>query len=92
MKIQRTSAGNIEFIGVENPNVCPICGEALNGDTASWSYSSNVWNRIPYLCGHGHKFVENMNNTQDASLDDWVESVIIYKEDMLELIMIKKDN
>jgi hypothetical protein len=37
------------------------------------------------LCGHGFKFNENLNTTDDAANDDWQESVLILPEYIPEL-------
>lgn len=77
-----TETGKAEILSI---TTCPICGASGNGDTSTWDYVSNCWNKSPLTCGHGSRFTENMNTTDDAANDDWQTSILIYPEFIPEL-------
>jgi hypothetical protein len=79
---QITETGKAEVLSTIN---CPICGADVDGNTLNWDFVSNSWTKIPLLCGHGFKFNENLNTTDDAANDDWQESVLILPEYIPEL-------
>ena len=71
-----TESGKAEVLSTIN---CPICGADVDGNLDGWDYVSNSWVKIPLLCGHGFRFNENLNTTDDAANDDWQTSVVIYR-------------
>ncbi len=77
-----TETGKAQILSI---NTCPICGATGDGNTDTWDFVSNRWNKAPLLCGHGYVFTENCNPTDDASLDDWQESALIRPEYIQEL-------
>jgi hypothetical protein len=77
---QITETGKAEVLS----ETCPICGADVNGDLSTWDYMSS-WTKIPLICGHGFRFNENLNTTQDAANDDWQNSIVVYKEFIQEL-------
>jgi hypothetical protein len=79
---QITETGKAEVLSTIN---CPICGADVDGNLDRWDYVSNCWVKIPLVCGHGFKFNENLNTTDDAANDDWQESVLILPEYIPEL-------
>lgn len=81
-KFHLTETGKAE---IPSMTTCPICGACYNGDTSTWDFSSGRWSKAPLICGHGFAFTENSNNTDDASLDNWQDSVIIFVEFIPEL-------
>ena len=76
---QLTESGKAEVLS----ETCPICGADVDGNISTWDYVSNLWERIPLLCGHGFRLNENI--TDDANTDDWQTSVVIFKEYIQEL-------
>ena len=76
-----TENGKAEVLSIN----CPICGADVDGNLDRWDYVSNLWERIPLLCGHGFRLNENLNITEDAANDDWQNSVVIFKEYIQEL-------
>lgn len=77
-----TETGKAEVLSM---TTCPICGAARDNNLESWGFVSGCWNKAPLVCGHGFVFTENMNITDDASLDDWQSSVLIRREFIQEL-------
>jgi len=77
-----TETGKAEVLSIFT---CPICGEASDSNLDSWDFVSNRWNKAPLLCGHGYRFTENLNPTDDAANDDWQVSVLIKPEYIPEL-------
>lgn len=77
-----TETGKAEIIST---TTCPICGACYDGDTTTWDFVSNCWSKAPLTCGHGVALTENTNNTDDASLDNWQDSVLIFAEFIPEL-------
>jgi hypothetical protein len=76
-----TESGKAEVLSIN----CPICGADVDSDLDVWDFVSNSWTKIPLICGHGFRFNENLNTTQDAANDDWQNSVVVYKEFIQEL-------
>ena len=66
-------------------DTCPICGADVDSDLSTWDFVSNCWEKIPLVCGHGFRFNENLNTTDDANNEDWQNSVVIYTEFIQEL-------
>jgi hypothetical protein len=77
---QLTESGKAEVLS----ETCPICGADVDGNISTWDYMSS-WTKIPLACGHGFRFNENLNTTDDAANDDWQNSVVVYKEFIQEL-------
>jgi hypothetical protein len=77
---QLTESGKAEVLS----ETCPICGADVDGNISTWDYMSS-WTKIPLICGHGFRFNENLNTTDDAANDDWQNSVVVYKEFIQEL-------
>jgi len=70
-----TESGKAEVLSIN----CPICGADVDSDLSTWDFVSSCWEKIPLACGHGFRFNENLNTTDDAANDDWQTSVVIYR-------------